>query len=344
MKRIKFGNKNLDVKSETVRHIISAALSCGDLTREEVSRRASVSLSSAGKVLSALDECRFTELKYNRNNRVGSPSKAHAFSLDLSVLVLDFSSPLYTAHIVFGKAVRVVSEKYLYNPAISFEDNVVVFLSNVGMRISRLDYSVSAVCTVIADNPDRILYVSDASAAYVPRSSDMSTVNAYCARFFSLMPSLCLTKSAALACAVRYDVLGATCEGNISFVGIADSIDAFYLPKSAPALICNIDRLMIDRSTLLSTFAQSATTSADMALLLSRCLNFMGCAFATDEFLIEIDRSRFPDIEKRVELIFKSVELTPPRIHYFDREPSAAILGASLELICALITSHIRGN
>ena len=343
MKRIKFGNKNLDIKNETIRHVISAALSCPDITREAVSRRASVSLATAGKVLSALDDCRFTELKYIRDNRIGSPSKSHVLCPDLSVLVLDLSSSLYTAHIVFGKARRVISEKYKYNPAISFEDNVVVFLSNVGKRISKLDYSVSDICTVISDTPDRILYTSDATAAYVPRSSDLSTLNGYCARFFGLMPSLSLTKSEAIACAVRYDVLDTPHEKELSYVSISDCIDAFYLPKSAPPVNCNVDRLMIDSSTLLSDFTQRANSSPDMALILSRCLNFMGCAFSTDEFWVEIDHSRFSDIGKRVELFFKSVELTAPHIHYLDSEPPAAVLGASIEILCSLITSRIRG-
>ena len=344
MKRYRFGNKNLDVKSETLKHIISATLSCGDITREAVSRHASVSLSTAGKVLSALDECRFTELKYVRDNRVGPPSKSHAFSLDLSVMVLDFSSSLYTAYIVFGKAQRVILEEYRYNPSISFEDNVVVFLSNVALKNSKLDYSVSAICSVIADDPQRISYATDVDAAYIPRRSDMSTVNGYCARFFKIVPPLCLTKSEALTCAVRYNIFDLPVGSDVSYVGISESVNAYHLPHSSHAIPCNIDRLMIDNSTILSAFTQKATTSGDMAYLITRCLNFMSCAYDTDAFLVEIDRAKFPDIEKRVELFFKSAELSVPRIHYIDSEPPSAILGASFELFSALIASHIRGN
>ena len=343
MKRIRLGNKNLDIKSESLKRIVSATLACSEITRESVSNRASVSLSTAGKLLSALDECRFTELKYNRNKGIGSPSKQHVFSDDISVLILDLSSSVYTAYTVFGKVKRVICEKHIYDSSLSFENNIIVFLSNVGLQISKLNYSVSAICTVIADNPERISYTSDAAYAYIPRMQDLVTVNGYCARFFNAMPSLCLTNTEAITCAVRYNTFDISVKSSFSYIGISNSLNAFYLPKSASAISCNIDMLMIDNSTLFTDLAQRATTSADIAILIARCINFMSCAYKPDDFWVEIDLGRFSDIEKRVELFFRSAGLPLPHAHYVDIMPPATILGASLELMNDLICSHIKG-
>lgn len=341
MKRLKFGTKELNIKSDSLERIVTSAVGCPMMTRESVSLAASVSLSSAGKLLSALDECAFTDLRYSRIDRSGPPAKGHVFHSDLWVLVLDLSSSVYAAHIFSRRENTVITEKHSYDPTLSFENNLIALLSRIGLKISSLPYSVSAICTVLSDNCAEI---QQSNAKYLPNDSDLATVNAYCARFFGLMPSFSLSYSQALSCAAKYNLLSARNGKSTAYIGLCESTKAIYLPSGAPAISLKINELMIDSRTLLRDVDIGSIDSSKAAELVARLINLMSCAYSVDGFAVEADLTRFPDIPRKLELILMSLELKIPPIEYYDSNCPNAVLGASYELISDLILAHIRGK
>lgn len=344
MKRLKFGTKDLNIKSDLLARIVTAAVGSPEMTREAISRSASVSLSSAGKLLSALDECSFTEVKYSRSLTVGSPSKRHVFRGGIWLLVLDLSSSVYAAHIVSCGEHTVITERHAYDPTLSFEGNLIALLSRIGLKISALPYSVSAICTVTADGCENHAAGLRGGVKYLPSQSDIDTVNAYCARFFGVMPSFSLTYSQALSCAEKYNLLCAHNSQGTAYIGLCESARAIYLRKGDSAIPLRVGELMIDGATLLRDVDISAIDSAKAAELIARLINHVSCAYPADGFVVEVELNRFPDISREVELILMSLELAVPQILYFDTKSPTAVLGASHELLTHLICSHLHGT
>ena len=345
MKKLKFGSKKLNIKSEALCRLIDTVLACDEISRASVSKSASVSLATAGKLLSAMDECRFTDRIYKRADGSGSPSKLHIIHNDISVLVLDLSSYAYSTTVSLGKIYNVIFEKHIYDPKLSFEGNLLVFLSKVGMQISRLPYSVSAICTIIADDPERVLRTSLSSACYPVSQADVAVVNHTCAQLFGIMPILNLTLSQALTCAARYGIIN--CGGvraNLSYIRFGESFDAIYLPAKSAPVSCRLDSLVIDESNRLSTLIEAASSSYDLAYLLMRSVNFMDCAYPTDTFFVEYDLNGLGDaIQDRIARSFKAIGVPAPQIEYLSNNPPAASLGASVAALSSFIKAHITG-
>ncbi len=345
MKRLKFGNKKLNIKTEALNRLIDTSLTCDEITRASVSKSASVSLATAGKLLTAMDECRFTDRIYKRDGGNGSPSKLHVIRDDISVLVLDLSSYSYSATVSLGNTKKVIFEKYTYGPELSFESNLLVFLSKIGMQISKLPYSVSAICTIIADDPERVLRTSHSSACYAVSCADVAVVNHTCAQLFGTMPILNLTLSQALTCAARYGII--SCGGvraNLSYIRFGDSFDATYLPSKSAPVTFRFDRIILDEGKHFSTLAEAASSNYDLAYLIMRSINFMDCAYPTDSFFVEYDIDSLGEgIQDYISRSFKASDVFLPQIQYLSSHPSAASLGASVAALSSFIKAHITG-
>ena len=325
--------------------MIDTALACEEITRTTVSQSASVSLSTAGKLLTALDECRFTNKIYKREDGCGSPSKLHVIREDISVLVLDLSSYSYSATISCGKVNKVIFEKYAYDPALSFESNLLVFLSKIGMKISKLSFSVSAICTIIADDPERLLRTSHASACYAVTCADVSVVNHTCAQLFGIAPILNLNLSQAIHCAANYGIISyRDMRANLSYIRFGDSFDSIYLPYKSAPVYYKFDRIILDDGKRFSTLAETASSSYDLAYLLMRSINLMDCAYPTDTFFVEYDIDCIGDgVQDYISRFFRASDITLPQIQYLGNNPSAASLGASVAALSSLIKAHITG-
>lgn len=343
MKRLKLGSKTLNIRSESLKKMIDSALSLKEMTRVSVAKCGKVSLATAGKLLSALDECRITELEYKRDNGAGSPAKIHVFRGEISTLVLDFSSHVYSASIISGKDQKLISENYSPDPSLSFEGNATVFLSKIGQRMSLLPYSASSVCTIIADSPESAPPISSNASTYLPELYDMDIVNDLCAQFFGAMPTICLTNSQAIKCALKYDVFEPHIIGeSISHIRISDTLAATHLPRHGSPLSLKLDKLMINGESLSSLLPKSQDTD-ELANVISHLISLIDCAHESDVIIIEYDSDRLGSIEEHITQIFRAARISMPHIAYFDLCPQAAVIGGSTEALSLLIKAQVKG-
>ena len=343
MKRLKLGSKTLNIKGDSLKRLIDSALSLKKMTRASVAARGSVSLATAGKLLSALDECRITRLEYKRDNGVGSPSKAHVFRGEISTLVLDFSSPVYSASIISGKDQKLISENYSPDPSLSFEGNATVFLSKVGQKMALLPYSASSVCTIIADSPECTPKVSSHASAYLPELYDMDIVNDLCVQFFGATPTICLTHAQAIKCALKYDVFEPSIKGeSISHIRISDTLAATHLPQHSSPLALRLNKMMINGENLSSRLSKAQDTD-ELASVISHIIGLIDCAHESDVIVIEYDIGRFGGIEERIEQTFRAARIPTPHIAYFDLCPQSTVIGAANEALSSLIKGQITG-
>ncbi len=342
MKRLKFATQTLNIKEESLHRIIDAAVSSKSITREDVRRNVGVSLATAGKLLSALDECGFTKTAFDRLGERNGHEKIHIFASDISVLVLDFSSYKYSASIIFERGKRVINETYTYDPSVSFENNVLIFLSSVGKKVSALEYSVSSICTILADDPENAIRTSVATASYLPRVTDLQIIDGICYKFFKLN-TVRITLSDAIRCASKYGYADQRKLGNVSYIRLFDSFSAFYLPKKQSAIAFRSDKLLCDGIPF-SDILSNTELSRDLAKLLMRVANIMDCAYPTDSFLIEYDRSAFDEkLEEYFYLSFKAAEIPIPYVEFWSCNASPSHLGASAFALSELIKKHALG-
>ena len=120
MKRLKFSTTTSNIKEESLHKLIDAAIGCPDITRSQLSRASSVSLTTAGKLLAAMDSCGFTHLAFDRAGDRDGHEKLHIISPDLAILILDFSMQKYIASIIFNRGERIVRKEHYFDSSISF--------------------------------------------------------------------------------------------------------------------------------------------------------------------------------------------------------------------------------
>jgi hypothetical protein len=343
MKRLKFGTKSLDIKEESLHRLIDSAVGCKDITRASLSRASGVGLTTAGKLLSAMDSCGFTRRVFDRTGERNGHEKLHLLSDDLSILALDFSSRKYSAALIFDRGEQVIREEYRYDPNITFENNLMLFLSIIGKKLSALPYSASAICTVTADDSDSLTQSSAASFVYLPQSGDLRIIDELCAKFFKQCPIVHLTLSEAVRCSVKYGIVQRERLGNVSYILFKDSFSAFYLPKKQPSIRFRAEGLIWDTESSFLEMVENAQTSREAAKIIMRLANLMDCAYPTDAFLVEYDRNLFEDeLAHYVDLAFKASEISPHSIIYWDHHASIPELGAAASALSELIKSQIR--
>ena len=343
MKRLKLGNKTLNIKSDSLQRLIDSALSSPHLTRSAIAKSASVSLATAGKLLSALDECAFTELKYKIDDGASYPSKLHVFRREISILVLDFSSYKYSATIVYGKGEKASCFSHTPDQNLSFEGNATVFLSKIGKELSLLPYCPISICTIVADDPQNMVKTASTPSSYLPQAKDMAIVNDICIRFFATIPALCLTYSQAIKCALKYDIFQLTIrDKSVSHIRLSDTLEATHLPShSSPAPI-KLNKLIINGKRFPSAWERAQDVD-EAAYLLAHVISLIDCTHDNGFILMEYDSNRFGGIEERIDHIFKATNTPLPAIAYYDLKPQGATLGAAAAALSALIAFKIKG-
>lgn len=343
MKRLKLGSKTLNIKSDSLNRLIDSVLSLNEITRLSVSERGKVSLATAGKLLSALDQCRITRFEYKRDSGAGSPSKIHVFRDEIETLVLDLSSPIYSASMVLGKDKKIISDSYHADPALSFEGNATVFLSRVGQQMSLLPYSPSSICTIITDSPENTPKITSHASAYLPELYDMDIITDLCVQFFGTRPSLCLTHSEAIRCALKYEVFEPQIKvKSISHISISDTIAATHLPRHSSPIPIKLSKMMIGGESL-SSRSEKIQDNDELAILLSHIISLIDCAYESDVIIIEYDSKRFGGIEEHIAHLFRAAMISLPPIAYYDLHPQAAVLGGAAEALSSLIKGQIHG-
>ena len=339
MKKLKFSTSTSDIKEESLHKLIDAAIGCQSITRAQLSRASAVSLTTAGKLLSAMDSCGFTHLAFDRSGARDGHEKLHVLSPDLSTLILDFSTQKYLASIIFNRGERIVRKEHNYDSSISFENNLILFFSAVGKEISALPYFVSSVCAVTADEKNPY-----DTTDYIPQNSDLGIIDELCLKFFKLSPTLHLTLSESIRCAVKYGIFNNEIRGDISYIKFKDSISAFYLPQKKSSIRFCTEKLMLDNGDSFESLFKESQISRHTAKIITRIINLMDCAYPTDCFLIEYDRDLFgKDLPRLISLTYSAAEKSLPFVKYWENTASITELGASCASLAELIKAHIHG-
>lgn len=339
MKRYKFEKKSLHVSRELIDKMTDACLTVPKITRAAIAEKAGVSLVTAGKFLTAMDECKFTYKKWHfpEGNR---PSHCHTVNEALSVLVIDMSSPSFSMSIIRGRSEYRFYEQYDYNTSITFGDNLNLFLARIGANAVKQPFGISAICILISDEkPARELNITNVCAA---TEDDISALESTTSRFFGIKPILCLKASQAISSALKHNAINPETSGKIAHVYVGKGLSLSIYSNCEPICTCNIKNLLINGTDTLADLHQQMLSEDDLGKMLYRIVNFADCAFSPTKYIIEYDTVKFDSTAlKYVKRAFAVIGKPLPEITSINHSVGLAVSGAAKCAAAELIKLHI---
>jgi len=339
MKRYKFEKKSLRISRKLIDKMTDACLTVPKITRAAIAEKAGVSLVTAGKFLTAMDECKFTYKKwyFPEDSR---PSYCHILNEALSVLVVDVSSPSFSMTIIRGKSECRFYEQYDYDTSITFGDNLNLFLARIGANAVRQPFGISAICILISDEkPTRELNITNVCAA---TESDIPAIESATARFFGIKPLLFIKSSEAIASALKHNAIDIKTSDKIAHIYVGKGLSLSVYSDSEPICTCNIRNLITSGTDTLADLHRQMLSEDNLGKMLYKIVNFADCAFSPDKYIIEYDTVKFGSTALRyVKRAFVATGKPLPDITSINHSESLAVLGAATKAAAELIKLHI---
>lgn len=339
MKRYKFEKKSLHVSRELIDKMTDACLTVPNITRATISEKAGVSLVTAGKFLTAMDECKFTYKKWHFSE--GSrPSYCHTLNEALSILVIDASSQSFSMSIIRGGSECRFFEQYDYDSSISFADNLNLFLSRIGANVVKQPFGISAICILISDEK-----ISDSlrlSSICAATEKDISTIESAVVRFFGIKPILCLKASEAISSALKHNAVDTASNLTTAHIYVGKGLSLSLYSSDDSPCACNIQNLLISGTDTLADLHRQMLSEDDLGKILYKLVNFADCAFSPEKYIIEYDTVKFGSTAlKYIKRAFAATGKPLPDITAINHSASLAVLGAATSAAAKLIKLHI---
>ncbi len=338
MKKYKFSRKTVNIKNENLEKMIEACIALPELTRSTVSEQAKVSLVTAGKLLTAMDECRFTQTIY-KYPESGRPYKLHVINKNLSSMIIDLSAADCSVSIIMGDKSILFHKKYCYTSGVALFDNISSVLARACIEARELEVAVSAVSVILADAENNTDVFNTHGS---PTIYDKERIADIIASIFGTVPLLQMTLSEALSNAVRFNRLPTSCSENLAYVYVGRDIKLCFLPQNGLPINCNPKELLISDGITLSDMLEETVSPEDFSKILTRVVNLAHCAFMPSAYIIEYDVMKFGS--KALHHIKKSFALLSralPEIVVRDHRSGIAPLGASAKAECEFIKLFI---
>lgn len=338
MKKYKFLKKTVNIKNENLEKMIEACIALPELTRSTVSEKAEVSLVTAGKLLTAMDECRFTKTIY-KYPESGRPYKLHVINKSLSSMIIDLSAADCSVSVIMGDNSCFFHKRYRFSTGVSLFDNISSALSKACIEVKMTEVAVSSICVILADEEDNTDIFNTHGS---PTIGDKERIANIIANIFGTVPLLQMTLSEALSNAASFNRLPTKTQTDTAYIYVGSDMKLCYLPKSGSSIVGKPKELLISDSITLSDMLEETVSPEDFSKILSRVVNLAHCAFMPNAYIIEYDVMKFGS--KALHHIKKSFALLSrplPEIIVRDHRLGIAPLGASAKAEYEFIKLYI---
>lgn len=341
MKSYKFGNTQLNLKPDLISKLIDTSIICREFTHKDIIENAGTTSSAANKLLSALNECKFTYLKNDRLSK--ARDRIHTFSDTLSVLVIDLSMPQYSMSITRGHSGCQFYKTYSYNPLLSLYENVFSFLSAEAEQVKKQSFGIAAICVIYADNKDRDLSAFSSLSGQLPYEADLAKIDSIIASIYGFLPTLQLKNSQAIENALKYRLINENIKDNsTTYIYIGASISVAHFPMRGDPIICDVKNLLINQRETVSDMFCRHISSEGLGSILYRILNFTHCAYSSEQYIIEYDSLKFDARTlKELKKAFVICGDSLPEIIASSHSPGITHLGATAATFSEIIKKHI---
>ncbi len=337
----KFKRINLNVRQDTLDRLLYEYISGYAPSRASSAAAVSVSTVTSGKVADALMHCGFMD---GRVFSVGEsrPATRLLFNDRSSVLIIDLSTSVYKMCVVNPQGRTLLSLSHQFDPEISFEDNLYIFISRNGLKLksSRIDFSAIAVLYANVSRKEGT-YTSE-RAISTPSIAIKEYISDVICTILGREAKSHLTVSEAIGEAVKFKVIDLETIGRgISSIFIGSSIFSFHVYENGSVTVCSPENLL-SREELSDLEHIRSLPKEKADALFVRIADFMDSAFSPSLLLLSSD-ILFPDNETG-DRIYRRFTLTgraTPTIYTREGHFPLEYLGIARFTLLKVIKSYI---
>ncbi len=330
----KFKRKILKVRQPLLDKLICEYISGHAPSRSSTAAACSVSTVTSGKVANALTECGFMDSRVFSKGEE-RPSAHLLFNDRSSVLIFDLSSSTYKMCVVNPGGRILLSLSHVYDPEISFEDNLYIFISRNGLKLKQSRLEFAAISVLYADEGQR-------ESCFLPSVKISDYVNSVIYTILGKRVTSNLTVSSAIGEAVRFKAIELdNSHGGISSIFIGSRISSFHVYPSGSVTVCSPESV-IPREELPDTVGLRFISKEKTDLLFIRIADFMAAAFTPSVLLLGSDILS-PDNETADKIYRKFILTGRPVPVIYTRNESFPLeyIGASRYTLLSVIKKYI---
>ncbi|MBR3879234.1 MAG: hypothetical protein IKJ24_03820 [Clostridia bacterium] len=338
----KFKRINLTVKSKTLDKLLNEYISGHAPSRASVAASCFVSKVTSGKVADALIGSGFMD---GRIFSVGDerPSTHLLFNDRSSILIFDLSTSVYKMCVVNPTGKILLSLSHIYDPEVSFEDNLNIFISRNGLKLKKSKLEFAAMSVLYADACRQAQL--DPRISFLPPISLSAYVEEVIFTILGKRVSSHLTLSEAIGEAVKFKAIKLYGNGKgISYIFIGNRISSFHVYENGSAAICSPENIL-SREELSDLAHIRMIPKEKRDALFIRIADFMDAAFSPSVLLLASDV--FSPDSDTADKICRKLALTgtsAPVIYTRDSSFPIEYVGAARYTLLTVIKKYITSN
>ena len=344
MNMSKFKRIDLTVKPQLLDKLLLEYLSGHAPSRLSAAEACNVSKVTSGKVADALISGGFMDVKiFSKGER--RPSAHLLFSDKSSVLIIDLSGAVYKMCIVNPMGKILLTLSHAYDPEVSFEDNLNIFISRNGLKLKSSRLNFAAISVLYADAGRRGQLENMGRISYLPSILMRGYIEDVIFSILGRKVVSHLAVSEAIAEAVRFKAIDLDPLGRgISYIFIGSRVSSLHVYSNGSAVIC-APQNMLTKAELTDIRNIRLIPKENADALFVKIADFMDSAFSPSILLLSSD-ILIPDRETG-ERICRKFTLTgrqAPIICTRDDSFPPEYLGASRAALLHIVKAHITST
>lgn len=337
----KFKRMNLTVKPKLLDKLLLEYLSGHAPSKASAAEACGVSKVTSGKVADALIACGFMDGRiFSKGER--RPSTHLLFNDRSSVLIIDLSGAIYKMCVVNPTGETLLTLTHAYDPEVTFEDNLNIFISRNGLKLKNSRLNFAAVSVLYADDGRRSQIEHTGRVSFLPSILIREYVEDVILTILGRKVTLHLTLSEAIGEAVKFKAIDiGPSLGGISYIFIGSRISSFHVYPNGSAVICSPENMLSGKELADIRNIRLIPKEKSDALFI-KTADFMDSAFAAHILLLSSDILT-PDRET-ADLICRKFTLTgrqAPIIYSRDNSFPPEYLGISRSSLLLTVKKHI---
>ena len=338
----KFKRLNLTVKPNTLDNLLHEYISGHAPSRSSAAVSCNVSKVTSGKVADALIDCGFMESKiFSKGNE--RPSSHLLFHDRSSILIFDLSTSIYKMCVVNPTGEILLSLSHIYDPEVSFEDNLNIFISRNGLKLKNSKLEFAAISVLYADDFHHSRL--EQRVSFLPSISLCGYIEEVILTVLGKKVSSHLTLSSSISEAVKFKAIDLSVgHGGISSIFIGSRLSSFHVYENGSATICSPENIL-SREEIANITNIRLTSKEKSDSLFVKISDFMDAAFSPDILLLSSDILT-PDIET-AEMISRKFTLngrSAPIIYTRNDTFPLQYIGAARHALLPVIKKYITSN
>ena len=338
----KFKRINLSVRASTLDKLLFEYISGHAPSRASVASTCGVSKVTSGKVADALIDGGFMDGRiFSKGDE--RPSTHLLFNDRSSILIIDLSTSVYKMCVVNPSGKILLCLSHIYDPEVSFEDNLNIFISRNGLKLKRSRLEFAAISVLYGDDYKQSSL--EPRVCFIPPISMRGYIEDVIFTVLGKKVASHLTLSVAIGEAVKFkaiDLYGN--DKGISYISIGSKISSFHVYENGTATICSPENIL-SREELSNIENIRMIPKEKAYALFVHIADFMDAAFSPSVLILSSDHiSIDSETSDRICRKFTLRGRSAPIIYTRDSSFPIEYVGAARQTLLSVIKNYIATN